>query len=456
MTTDNMNTDTITSGQSPTRPRAASRPTRDQIDAVHSYLARLRASGSSYSIQDALAFIHNLNYSVPESSPNHRLGSAVDLSTVEVSSSSTGQLLPPSAEKGVEGSSPGNATLVSAPATNQGASGPSIQATSNAISEGGETTPYEKLYPGFDPKEDLEVNLASRITICRWGNCQDVWCRLDKMWCDHIFGDYNTPEGVSHKEEILAPHNRLPGEKVRCLWQGCERTFPVDGLKKHVEDTHLLLYRLRCIHCGTEKRDGSYRRTHGPASMCPQNSRFQQANALVPPSDQNPQVPPYTPPTDGPTRVLDDTPHAQSALADMSSSSGPAPNPAFAYQDSLGRYLDKRLESLRSSLYGRSPASGGDVPTQPIWRTPAAILSLHPQEYKANRHPALVAAAAASAPVSSAPQFIAPDLLIARRPEDGALSVSHSGSTFPSQTRDREGEPRDPRGGRAGRWLLNS
>nr|VWO98549.1 Cell wall integrity transcriptional regulator CAS5 (Caspofungin sensitivity protein 5) [Ganoderma boninense] len=222
--------------------------------------------------------------------------------------------------------SPGNLALISAPSLNQGISDLPNQPTTLS-SESEDVTTYEKLYPGFDPKQDLEVNLASCITICRWGNCQGVWCRLDKMWCDHIFGDYNTPEGAWHKAEILAPHNQLPDQKVKCLWRNCERTFPVDGLKKHIEDEHLLLYRLRCIHCGTENRDGPYRRTHGPASMCPQNPRFKQSNLAAPKSTPNPQVLQQTLPIDGTAHALNGT----SNLDNLSSSSNLVANPASKY-----------------------------------------------------------------------------------------------------------------------------
>ena len=346
--------------------------------------------------------------------------------------------------------------------SNQGASGPSIRATVDALSPQSDyIIPYEKLYPGFDPKEDLEVNLSSRISVCRWGNCQDVWCRLDKMWSSHIFADYDTLEDVTHKAEILSRESRLPDGKVKCLWEGCERSVLVESLKKHIEDTHLLLYRLRCLHCGTEYRHGSYRRIHGPASMCSKNPRFSQTPtpprppqqteqsthaevdlmplpplpspssiSLVPPSAPNPHVPQDAPPTDDTTRALDDTRHAQSSQRCDPSSNASAVNPPTTYLDSLGRYLDKRLEARWSSVYAGHRATRARVTTEPTWRTPASILQHHPQQHKTQRRPAV-------APVSSAsPSFLAPDMLAARGLSDDTSNLPQAGYTLHAWDRE--------------------
>ncbi len=372
--------------------------------------------------------------------------------------------------------------LIVAPSSNHGVSRSSPQATIDALSsESEKITPYQKLYPGFDPEEDLEVNPSWLIDICKWSNCHGVQCRVDKMWWSHIFAEVSDERDKSHKVEILAPKKQLPGGKVRCMWKGCERSVLCGCLKKHIEDVHLHLYRLKCIHCGTEKRREAYRETHGPARMCPKNPRAlpsprpqqrpnlsirARARPMPPPPLRNPNPEPLVPSPDVSSYVpppaknnrnmpypqvlhyapfMDDAPsdtRARGRLHSVSSSSTPAATMDSAYQDSLTQMLDERMQRFFVSrsryLSGRRPAPGAGGPEGDL-HTPAAVMALqHQQRYATFLRRTPPAAPHAFAPIAC----VKPESLVVHRPTDTSES-SQAVST--SQTRDG-GDPKTQMG----------
>ncbi|KAI1792231.1 hypothetical protein LXA43DRAFT_350309 [Ganoderma leucocontextum] len=351
------------------------------------------------------------------------------------------------------GSSPGNTTLIATPSSNYGGCVSSTHAAlDTSTSKREKPKSYEELYPGFDPEEDVEVIPSWILDICKWGNCEGVRCRVDRMWLRHIFAPSTNEHGKSHRAEILPSENQLPGVQGTCLWDGCGRSMQLQSMKKHIEDAHLYLYRLKCIHCGTEKRRDSYRDSHGPASRCPKNPRFlqptpapcppqrrkkasAQANSMPPPPVPNPKslVPSstrsvplsarnvrYTPYPQSPITATAPTGSTRRALSDIQvpaqsrfhGTSSPATTPANTL-DTYSPQLDMRMQSLWGSLYPGSlvPVAAG-THIQPPWRTPAAILALNPQRYEAILAPP-------AAP--SAPQCIAPELLDPRQPTNTSI-----------------------------------